>query len=172
MLPDMTDLGPIVQTAQAENAARSKFRVAEEAQPAAADIKASDKAGASKRSEDPKDKSSTNRNSDRRRPKDSLELSFHLTPEERDAMVRAFSIGEALDREERSTLRTTAERISKAIDETLALRSENRDRVEKAVAEWYSKIAQGENGQPFELIKLLRMASLGQFDFPLIPGAD
>jgi hypothetical protein len=172
MLPDMTDLGPIVQAAQAEKAARSKYWVAEEVQPAADDVKASDQAGTSKRAENPKEKFGTNRNSDRRQPKDSLELSFHLTPEERDAMVRAFSKGEALDREERSTLRTTAERISKAIDETLAMRSENRDRVEKAVAEWYSKIAHGESGQPFELIKLLRMASLGQFDFPLIPGTD
>lgn len=166
MLPEMTDLGPITQAKQVEKTGRSQYWQADNAEHAAAERKAVEQAKAAPPGEEPKARTGTNTTSVRLRAKDSLELSFHLTQEERDAMVKAFSKDEALTEEERSTVQSTSERITKAIEEALSKRTENAERVEKAVSKWYSKIAQGEEREPLELIKLLRMASLGQLDLP------
>ncbi|MDR0363085.1 MAG: hypothetical protein LBJ46_10450 [Planctomycetota bacterium] len=166
MLPDMTDLGPITQAIQTDKAMR-QTRPDEKSQHVAARENKVEQPQSANGATNAKAKPGENAKPGPEQPKDIFELSFHLTQEERDSLVKAFSKGEALAEREQSTLRSTAERISKAIEETLAQRSEKRERVEKAVSEWYSKIAKGEARQPLELVKLLRMAALGQFDFPV-----
>ncbi len=97
--------------------------------------------------------------------RDSAEINFSLTQEERDAFINAFSSKQdpaTMTEEERSVLQQASERINKYIDEAIANNTEKRERVEKAVREWYSSIAKGEDQGPTDLIHLLRKAAMGQ----------
>ena len=105
----------------------------------------------------------------RERPRDQAEMAFSLTAEERDALVKTVAAARRdesaeLSPQEQETLRQTAERIAKAVDETIAKNNDKRQFVEKAVSEWYTKLSNGEAVEPFELIKLLRDAAVGKLD--------
>jgi hypothetical protein len=100
--------------------------------------------------------------------RDQVELNFHLTLEERDAFQAAFGSKQnpdVMSPEEKETLQKAAERISSYIDEAIARNSDNRERVEKAVGEWYSRLTKGES-KPMDLINLLRQAAMRTLDDP------
>ena len=102
----------------------------------------------------------------RREDQDRVELNFHLTREEREAFATAFSSKqnpETMSPDEQETLKKASERISKYIEEAVTRNSDSRERVEKAVGEWYSRLTRGEQS-PFDLINLLRQAAMGNLD--------
>lgn len=97
---------------------------------------------------------------------DQVELNFSLTRDEKEAFVNAFSKKQdpaTMTEEEQETLKKAAERISKFVEETIARNTSKRERVEKAVAEWYDKLSQGETEgeRPTDLLSLLRKAAMG-----------
>ncbi len=113
------------------------------------------------------DKTDTKVKTDPRAKQDQVELNFSLSLEERDAFISAFSNKQdpaTMTKEERDTLESAAERITKFVEETVAKNSERRERVEKAVSEWYSRITKRELEGPFDLVDLLRKAASGQLD--------
>lgn len=96
---------------------------------------------------------------------DRVEINFSLSREERDAFVTAFSSKQdpaVMSEEEKATLRKASERISSFIDDAIARNTDNRERVEKAMKEWYSRITHGES--PADLVDLLRKAAMGNLD--------
>lgn len=98
--------------------------------------------------------------------RDEAQLSFRVTPEERDSLVAAFSGEEsakAMTREEKDTLQGAAERITKLVEEAAAKSTASRERTGKALSEWYSRLSQGEAPSE-DLLTLLRQAAMGQFD--------
>lgn len=98
---------------------------------------------------------------------DQAEINFTLSREEREAFVSAFNSRQdpaAMSDSEKETLRKASERISKFIDDAISRNSDNREKVEKAVGEWYAKMTKGEQQGPTELITLLRQAALGNLD--------
>ena len=99
--------------------------------------------------------------------KDQVEINFQLTMEERDAFLAAFKSKQdpaTMTPEERDTLQKASERISKFVDEAIARNADNRERVEKAVGEWYSRLTKGETEGPLDLVNLLRQAAMGNLD--------
>ncbi len=98
--------------------------------------------------------------------RDEAQLSFRVTPEERDSLVTAFSgkeSAEKMTKEEKDTLQGASERITKLVEEAAAKSTASRARTEKALSEWYSRLAQGESPSG-DLLSLLRQAAMGQFD--------
>lgn len=98
---------------------------------------------------------------------DRADLKFRLSAEERDAFQAAFDAKQdpaTMSPEERETLKKASERISKFIEEAAAKSADNRERVEKAVSEWYSRLSKGEREGPIDLINLLRQAAMGKLD--------
>lgn len=98
--------------------------------------------------------------------KDKADINFTLSREERDAFIAAFSSKQdsaSMTNGEKETLKKASERISKFIDEAITRNSDNREKVEKAVGEWYSRITKGEQG-PMDLIELMRKAAMGTLD--------
>ncbi len=102
--------------------------------------------------------------------KDQVDLHFSMTQEEKVAFSRYLATREEdgssvfLTDEDRDLMQKAAERIVNAIDETIAKNHESRQRVEKAVSEWYSQLAKGESRDSFGFIQLLRDAAMGKFD--------
>jgi len=97
--------------------------------------------------------------------KDKVELNLTLSREEREAFATAFS-GHAKEMtpEEKSVLEQAAERLSAFIEEAITKNADNRERVEKAVSEWYSRLSRGEPRTSDDLIRLLRQAAMGDLD--------
>lgn len=98
---------------------------------------------------------------------DQVEINFQLTMEERDAFLAAFSSKQdpaTMSPEEKETLQKASERISKYIEEAISRNRDNRERVEKAVGEWYSRMSRGERDGPADLVQLLRQAAMGNLD--------
>lgn len=101
-----------------------------------------------------------------RQVKDQVEINFSLTREEREAFTTAFSSKQdpaKMSEEENTTLKAASERISKFIDEAISRNSDNRERIEKVMGEWYSRMTQGKQG-PVDLVNLLRQAAMGNLD--------
>lgn|GEM_PF-2844319 len=101
------------------------------------------------------------------RNNDLIELNFSLTREERDAFIQAFSDKQdpaTMTQEEKDNLQSASERIAKYVEETIAKNTERRERVEKAVGEWYSRISKRELEGQFDLLELLEKAASGQID--------
>lgn len=99
--------------------------------------------------------------------RDQVEISLSLTREERDAFRAALSSkqnGLEMTKEEKSTLKEAAEKISGFIESVVAKNADNRERVEKAVGEWYAQLSKGEPQGPADLINLLRQAAMGTLD--------
>ena len=108
-----------------------------------------------------------NRNAADKSVQDSVEISFYLSREERAVFAEAFANGKNpadMTEKEKSVLQQASERISKYIDEAIAKNSENRDRTEKAVREWYSGIVKGDDKKPVDMLQILRRAAIGQLD--------
>lgn len=103
--------------------------------------------------------------------KDRQEFNLTVSYEERDALYNAFApemAGSSLSDAEMETLKKVTERITKFIDAAMAKSSENREKVEKAVGEWYSMIVNDKPRSPTELIRLLREASMGNLESPFL----
>lgn len=102
--------------------------------------------------------------------KDAAELIFTLTPEEQQAFRRYVSSREegndatVLDQNDYELVEKAAERIAKAMEETIAMNQQSREKVDKAVSEWYSLLSKGESKSPFELVNLLRAVAMGKYD--------
>lgn len=104
---------------------------------------------------------------DNREKRDQAEINFSVSREERDAFMAVFSEKQdpaAMSPEERETLRKASERITKFVEEAIARNASNRERVEKAVGEWYSRMTNGEHRGPTDLVDLLRQAAMGNLD--------
>ena len=98
---------------------------------------------------------------------DRVELNFSLSQGEKAAFSRLFSSrGEpGLSKTDLDLAQKAAERITKTFDEAVATKDvKTRERVEKAVSEWYSVLASGERASPFEFLDILRQVSMGNFD--------
>lgn len=103
------------------------------------------------------------------RAKDSAEINFQLTREEREVFVNALSGKEdpaEMTEQEQTILQRTAERIEKILDEANALDTENRERLDKAVKEWYTRLSNGKHEAPGDLLTLIRKAARSRF-YPL-----
>ncbi len=100
--------------------------------------------------------------------RDRVEFNLQLTREERDAFAVAFAAEEEeraeLTAEEREVVRKASERIVKYLDESIARSKENREKMEKAVGEWYSRLSKGESWGGTDLLQLFRRAAAGEFD--------
>lgn len=113
------------------------------------------------------DKVEPSKGTEARQKNDQVELNFSLTREERDAFINAFAEKQdpaTMTEEEKENLQSAAERIAKYVEETISKNGERRERVEKAVGEWYSRISKRELEGNFDLIDLLRKAATGQLD--------
>lgn len=98
---------------------------------------------------------------------DRVEINLQLSREERDAFQAALASKQdpdSMSSDERETLKKASERITKFIEDTVARNADNRERVEKAVSEWYSRLSKGERDGPIDLINLLRQAAMGNLD--------
>lgn len=103
-----------------------------------------------------------------REQRDQVDIHFTLSREEREAFAAALSNRKNPDgemtEEEKQTVQKASERITKFIDATIARNQQSREKVEKAVSEWYSKLSRDEPSGPFDLIQLLREAAMGNLD--------
>lgn len=102
-----------------------------------------------------------------RSTQDQVEINFTLSPEERDVFNAALTSEETpppLSPEEKATLKKASERLSKFIEGAVSKNGERRDRVEKAMTEWYSRISKNELKGPSDLIQLLHSAASGGLD--------
>ena len=104
---------------------------------------------------------------------DQAHLDFALSQEEKLAFSRYLedkdngeNVEETLPEDSQNVMKTAAERITKAIDETIARNTESRERVEKAVSEWYNSLSRGESDgeRPRNFIEILRAVAMGKFD--------
>lgn len=106
--------------------------------------------------------------------KDQVELQFSLNQEEKAAFTRYLKNREQdaeaaaeLRKEDQELMKKAAERITKAADENIAKNEVTRQRVEKAVSEWYSVLT-GDDEEakrsPVGFIQILRQIALGKFD--------
>lgn len=163
MLPTNDALSTISYASAASPVARLEAEKAAEAYRAKkAEVSTIDKIAAEKMIEASDE--SKNPKAEVKKDKDRVEINLALTREERDAFVSAFNNKQEpleMTEEEKEALRNASERISKFIDEAIARNSDNRERVEKAVGEWYHMITKGEHQRPTELITLLRQAAMG-----------
>lgn len=99
--------------------------------------------------------------------RDQVEISLSLTREEREAFRTALESrqnGSKMTEQEKSTLEQASEKISGFIESVVSRNTDNRERVEKAVNAWYSRITKGEHQGPVDLINLLRQAAMGTLD--------
>lgn len=104
------------------------------------------------------------------RPQDKAEINFQLTREEREVFVNALSGKEdpsEMSEREQTVLQKTAERIEKILDEARTFDTESRERLDKAVKEWYTRLSNGKHEAPADLLSLIRKASVNRF-YPLV----
>lgn len=99
-----------------------------------------------------------------RSTQDQVEINLALSPEERDVFSTALTSEETLSPEEKATLKKASERLTKFINDAVSKNGERRDRVEKAMTEWYSRISKNELKGPSDLIQLLHSAASGGLD--------
>lgn len=98
---------------------------------------------------------------------DQVTINLSLSPEEKDAFGKAFSDKgnlSTMSEEEKQALKEASERIGKFIDDTVSKNQDKREKVEKAVREWYSRITKGKETGPTEFISLLRAAAMGTLE--------
>lgn len=96
---------------------------------------------------------------------DSAELGFHLTREEREVFVNAISGKESpeeMSEEERQLLQKTSERIDQLIEAAMSRTTENRERIDSAVKEWYARLSKGKLEAGEDLLTLIRKAARGE----------
>lgn len=111
-----------------------------------------------------------NRVAANQRPQDKAEINFQLTREEREVFVNAISGTEdpsEMSEREQSVLQKAAERIEKMLDDAQAYDTESRERLDKAVKEWYTRLSNGKHQAPSDLLSLIRKASVNRF-YPLV----
>lgn len=96
---------------------------------------------------------------------DTAELGFLLTREEREVFVNAISGRESpeeMSDEEQELLQKTSERIDKLIEDAMSRTTENRERIDSAVKEWYSRLSNGKLEAGEDLLFLIRKAARGE----------
>lgn len=97
---------------------------------------------------------------------DQAELKMQLTREEREVFLNAISGREStseMSEEEQRLLQKTTERIEKMLEEADARDAQTRERVDKAVKEWYTRLSNGKQ-PPGDLLTLIRQAAAGTLD--------
>lgn len=106
---------------------------------------------------------------------DQVELQFALTRDEKAAFSRYSASREEgednksafVSDEDRKRMQEAAERIATAMEEQIAKNNQSRQRVEKAVTEWYSILSGDDRDaktNPLAFIGILRDAAMGKFD--------
>lgn len=100
---------------------------------------------------------------------DQVELNFALNQDEKIAFGRLFADRkdeepDIFTQEDQELVKKAAERITRAIDEVIAKNTKTRERVEKAVSEWYSALAGGEPTPPLQFLNILRQVAMGRYD--------
>lgn len=97
---------------------------------------------------------------------DQAEIKLQLTREEREVFLNAISGRESpseMSEEEQELLQKTSERIEKLIEEANARDTQTKERVDKAVKEWYTRLSNGKQ-PPGDLLTLIRQAAAGVLD--------
>lgn len=101
-----------------------------------------------------------------RRIDDQADIAFQMTREEREVFLGYVSGEEELDQltdQEKITLERVTERVEKLIEQADARSTKGRDRINVAMKEWYSRLANGKQA-PENLIALIQRASQGMMD--------
>lgn len=101
-----------------------------------------------------------------RRIDDQADIAFQMTREERDVFLGYTSGEEELDQltdQEKITLERVTERIEKLIEQADARSTKGRGRINLAMKEWYSRLANGRQA-PENLIDLIQRAAQGMMD--------
>lgn len=101
-----------------------------------------------------------------RRKDDQADIAFQMTREEREVFLGYVSGEEELSQltdQEKITLERVAERIEKLIEQADARSTKGRNRINVAMKEWYSRLANGKEA-PENLIDLIQRASQGMMD--------
>lgn len=96
---------------------------------------------------------------------DTADLGFLLNRQEREVFVNAISGRESpeeMSAEEQELLQKTSERIDKLIEDALSRTTENRERIDSAVKEWYSRLSNGKLEAGEDLLFLIRKAARGE----------
>lgn len=96
---------------------------------------------------------------------DVAEMGFLLTREEREVFVNAASgreKPEEMTGEEQDLLQKTSERLEKLLDEAMSRQSENRERIDTAVKEWYLRLSNGKREAGEDLLHFIRKAARGE----------
>jgi DUF4097 and DUF4098 domain-containing protein YvlB len=99
--------------------------------------------------------------------RDEASLALALTQEEKAVLLAVFSEGRtpaSLTPEEKDAFHLASERIQDLIDQTLTRSQSHKARIEKALEEWFSRLTQGKNQGPLDLINLFHQAASGELD--------
>lgn len=106
---------------------------------------------------------------------DQVELQFALTREEKAAFSRYLASRDEgeddtsafISDEDRERMQEAAERIANAMEEQIAKNNQSKQRIDRAVSEWYSVLS-GDDREaktnPLAFIGFLRDAAMGKFD--------
>lgn len=99
---------------------------------------------------------------------DQAEIGFQMTREEREVFLNAMSRQESpqdMTEEEQTTLQKVSERIEKMIEDSSTRNQEKLDRLDKAIKEWYNRLAGGKHKAPADLVRLIQQAAAGNLNF-------
>lgn len=119
----------------------------------------------------PRQRTGTTSIYDRPAARDSAEINFQLTLEERDVFLNAMSGQEdpaSMTPEEQTTLQKVSERIEKLLEEAEGKSADRVDRLDKAIKEWYNRLSNGKHKAPADLVRLIRLSALGTGDLSKI----
>lgn len=98
--------------------------------------------------------------------RDQAEINFQMTREERDVFLGAMSgrerVSDMTENEQR-LMEKAAERLERLIETAEAKDAAGRERVDKAVKEWYLRLSNGKQ-PPSDLLTLIRDAAAGKLD--------
>ncbi len=97
---------------------------------------------------------------------DQAEINFQMSREEREVFLSAMSGRESvseMSEEEQRLMERASERLEKLIEAADARDAASRERMDKAVKEWYLRLSNGKQ-PPADLLTLIRQASQGLLD--------
>lgn len=112
-------------------------------------------------------RSGTTRIYERTGQRDSAEINFQMTLEEREVFLNAMSGKEDpadMTEDEQTTLQKVSERIEKLLEEAEGKSSDRVDRLDKAIKEWYNRLSNGKHKAPADLVRLIRLSAVGTGD--------
>lgn len=107
------------------------------------------------------------RSYDRYSARDSAEINFQMTLEEREIFLSAMSGQEDptdMTQEEQTVLQNVSERIEKLLEEAETKSTDRGDRIDRAIKEWYNRLSNGKHKAPADLVRLIRLSAMGTGD--------